>query len=263
MRAGYAGRGLVYLVIAGFSLWAIWRGGDAEGTGGALKSLDNSGWGMAVLWLIAIGLFAYMIWRVVDAIWDLEAYGSDGKAMVARAGMVVTGLIHGAIGVAAVSLIFGSGGTGGESKIAHYTSEALSLPFGRWLVGIAGLVTMGAGIYYLHKGWAETYREKLKGSGFTESVNWAMKAGLIAQGVIVGLVGFFLARAGYLGQPEEAGGLKQVFEFLGSQAFGQAIVVAVCLGLLGFALFCFINARYRIVPRAADDGVETLAARLG
>ncbi len=263
MRAGYAGRGLVYLVIAGFSLWAIWRGGEAEGTGGALKKLDNSGWGMAVLWLIAIGLFAYMVWRVVDAIWDLEDYGTDGKGVIARIGMVVTGLIHGAIGVGAVSLIFGSGGSGEDSKITYYVGQALGVPFGRWLVGIAGLITLGAGIYYLHKGWTGKYREKLQGSGFTESINWAMKAGLVAQGLIVGIVGFFLARAGYMGRPEEAGGLKQVFEFLGSQAFGQVIVVAVCLGLLGFSLFCFINARYRIVPKAADDGVQSLAARLG
>ena len=31
MRLGYAGRGLTYLVIAGFSLWAVWHGGEGEG----------------------------------------------------------------------------------------------------------------------------------------------------------------------------------------------------------------------------------------
>ncbi len=30
MRAGYAGRGLVYLAVAGFSLYAVWRGGQAQ-----------------------------------------------------------------------------------------------------------------------------------------------------------------------------------------------------------------------------------------
>jgi hypothetical protein len=33
MRAGYAGRGLVYLVVGGVSLWSVYRGGQAEGTG--------------------------------------------------------------------------------------------------------------------------------------------------------------------------------------------------------------------------------------
>lgn len=262
MRAGYGGRGLTYLVIAGVSLWSIWHGGQAQGTGSALATLDGSPWGVAVLALIAAGLLAYMVWRLIDAWWDLEAYGAGGKGIVARAGMIVTGVIHGALAMAAVSLIFGSGGAGGESKIVHYVGQALSVPFGRWVVGIAGACTIGAGVYYAHKGIAETYRDHLKGNDFTLNFNWAMKAGLIAQGVIVGLVGFFLARAGWLGSAEQAGGLKKVFAFLGAQTFGQIVTGAVCIGLIGFALFCFVNARYRIIPRVADDGIETLAAKL-
>nr|WP_216665392.1 DUF1206 domain-containing protein [Pseudoruegeria sp. HB172150] len=261
MRAGYAGRGLTYLAIAGFSLWAISRGGDAKGTGSALQSLESSGGGYAVLALIALGLSAYFVWRLVDAYWDLEAYGTGAKGIIARAGMVVTGLIHAALAIAALSLIFGSG-SGGNSAVITYVGKALSVPFGRWLIGIAGVCTIGAGIYYGYKGLAGKYREHLRGNSFTMNWNWVLKAGLLAQGVIVGLIGFFLIRAAILGQPEEAGGLDKVFDFLESQAFGKVIVVAICLGLLGFAVFCFVNVRYRIVPRVADDGIETLAARI-
>ena len=91
MRVGYAGRGFVYLAIAGLSLWAIWRGGQAQGTKTALATLERSGWGKAVLAAIALGLVAYALWRALDAWIDLEAYGTDGKGLVARAGMIVTG----------------------------------------------------------------------------------------------------------------------------------------------------------------------------
>lgn len=37
MRAGYAGRGIVYLVVAGVSLYTVWAGGRAEGTSEALS----------------------------------------------------------------------------------------------------------------------------------------------------------------------------------------------------------------------------------
>ena len=262
MRAGYIGRGLTYLVIAGVSLWTIYRGGQAQGTGESMARLDNSGWGTAVLVLIALGLFAYLIWRLVDAWWDLEAYGSGGKGFIARTGMIVTGVIHGALGVAALSLIFGQGGSDGESKIAHYTGEALAMPYGRYLVGAIGLITLGAGIFYAYKGFAEKYREHLRGNSVTLHMNWALKAGLVAQGVIVGVVGLLFCRAALFGDPEQAGGLKQVFEFLSAQAFGQVIVGVVCVGLLGFALFCFVNAGYRIIPRVADDDIETLGAQL-
>lgn len=261
MRAGYAGRGLTYLVIAGASLFAILQGGQAKGTGEAMQAVGSTPGGIVVLILVALGLFAYTIWRLVDAFWDLEAYGSDAKALIGRAGMVVTGLIHAALGVAAVSLIFGSGG-GGNSKIAHYVGEILALPYGRWLIGAAAICTIGAGIYYVHKGLTESYRENLTGNRFTMRFNWALKAGLVAQGLIVGLIGAFLGLAALHGDPESAGGLQQVFDFLRAQPFGNVIVAVICVGLLGFSLFCFVNARYRIVPRVAGDDTETLAARL-
>ncbi|MCG6112733.1 MAG: DUF1206 domain-containing protein, partial [Paracoccus sp.] len=35
MRVGYAGKGLVYLAVAGVSLRSIWRGGEAQDTSSA------------------------------------------------------------------------------------------------------------------------------------------------------------------------------------------------------------------------------------
>ena len=262
MRAGYSGRALTYLAVAGLSLWAIWQGGEAKGTGDALRILDGSVGGIVGLLLIGSGLLAYMVWRLVDAIWDLEAYESDATGLVARAGMVVTGLAHGALGVAALSLIVGSGG-GGQNKIAYYLGRILDLQSGRWAIGLAGAATIAAGIYYLQKALRGTYRDHLKGNHFTANWNWALKAGVLAQGIIVGLIGLFLLRAGINGDPEQAGGLTKVFDFLSAQAFGQVLVVAICLGLLAFALFCAVNARYRIVPRADDTAaIQTLSAVL-
>ena len=56
--------------------------------------------------------------------------------------------------------------------------------------------------------------------------------------------------------------MGQVFSWLSSQPFGQLLVIAICAGLAGFALFCFVNAAYRIIPRAASDDVEKLASKL-
>ena len=261
MRAGYAGRGLTYVVIAGFSLWAIWSGGSAQGTESALSRLQGTPGGYIVLGLIGIGLLAYCVWRLLDAIFDLEAYGADGEGALARIGMVVTGLVHAAIGVAALALLVG-GGSGGGGGVAEMTARVMEMPFGRFLVGAAGLATIGAGLYYLHKAWKEEYRNHLRANHFTVNWNWALKAGVVAQGVIVTIVGGFLALAALTYDPSQAGGMAQVFCWLSSQPFGQVIVVAICLGLLGFALFCFVNAAYRIVPRADGDDVETLARRL-
>ena len=261
MRAGYSGRGLVYLVVAGISLYSIWRGGQAQDTSSALGWLENTVGGGVLLFLILLGMLAYALWRVLDAAYDLEQYGSGGKGVVARLGMVVTGLVHLGVGILAFSLLFGSGQDGGSS-IPRYVGEVMRWPGGRWIVGTAALLILGAGGYYLHKGWNATYRKHLRANRFTTRWNPVLKAGVIAQGVVVGVIGLLFLFAAWRADPQEAGGVGEAFSWLSQQIYGQVLVAAVCIGLIGFAVFCFVNAAYRIVPRAAGPGIETLASRL-
>ena len=264
MRAGYAGRGFVYAAVAGLSLWAIWRGGQAQGTQTALATLERSGWGKAVLAAIAVGLVAYAAWRVIDAWYDLEDHGTDGKGLIARAGMIVTGLIHLALGVAAVTILFsaGGGGGGGESSVAKAAGKVMSWPAGRWIVGAAGLATIGAAIYYAAKAYRASYREHLYANEATRRLNGVLRIGVAAQAVIVGVVGGFLVVAALQSDASEAGGVAEVFDWLGAQPFGRVLVIALCLGLLAFAFFLFVNAAYRIIPKLADDEPVTLSAAL-
>ena len=268
MRAGYGGRGVTYLAVAGLSLWAIWRGGEAKGTSSALETLSTSTWGVVVLWLIAIGLFAYAIWRGIDAAEDLEDYGTDGEGMIARTGMIVTGVIHAALGAVALSLALGrdsgggEGGGGGGGGISDAVAKVLGWPGGPWIVGLAGLIIIGSGLYYIYKGWKAKHREHLAANEFTANYDWALQAGVIAQGVVVGIIGGFFVMAGLNGNPEEAGGMDKAFEWLSSQPFGNVLVTLLCLGLLGFAFFCFVNAAYRIIPKVAHGSIETLGSSL-
>lgn len=263
MRAGYAGRGLTYVVVAGVSLWAIWRGGSAEGTSSAMKLIESSTWGQIALFAIFLGLVAYAIWRVVCAIYDLEDYGSDGEGTIARLGQVTTGVIHGALGIAALLIIFtGAGSADDSSAVADAAAAVMQWPGGRWIVAIAGLVTIGAGLYYLRKAWQEKYRRHLIGNEFTANWNWVLKSGVVAQGIVITIIGVFLTYAGWTADPEEAGGLGGVWEFLGGQPFGQFLIILLCLGLLGFAVFCFVNAVYRIVPKATEKDLPSLADKV-
>jgi hypothetical protein len=178
--------------------------------------------------------------------------------------MVVTGVIHGALGVAALLIAFGtSGGGSGGSAVAEGTATVMAQPFGRWLVGLAGLATIGAGLYYLRKAWKEEYRQHLRANPATLRLNPVLKAGVAAQGVVVTIVGGFLVTAALQADASEAGGLDQTFGWLYGQPYGQVLVVLLCLGLLGFAFFCFVNAAWRVLPRVAGDDVETLGRKLG
>lgn len=262
MRLGYGGRGLVYLAVAGISLWSLYRGGQAQDTSSALGWLENSWGGGAALFLILLGMLAYAVWRVVDAVWDLEDYGSEAKGIVARLGMVVTGIIHLGIGVLAFSLLFGSGSEGEGSSIPRYVGTVMAWPGGRWLIGLVALLILGAGAYYLRQGWRNDYRKHLRANHFTARWNSVLKAGVMAQGVVIGVIGLLFLFAAWRANPQEAGGVGEAFSWLSEQAYGRLLVIGVCLGLVGFAIFCFVNAAYRIVPKASDPNIRSLADKL-
>ncbi len=262
MRAGYAGRAMVYAIISGISLFAIWHGDEAKGTSEALSMVERSPFGLVALWIVALGLFAYMAWRLIDAAFDLEDHGTDAKGLMARVGQAVTGLIHGALGAVALVLKFGSTDSGEGSKTAFYLSKLMSWPMGEIILGAVGLITMGAGVYYLHQAYTQKYREKLQANHFTMHWNPLLQAGVAAQGVSVLIIGGLMGLAAWQHDPDAAGGLDKAFGWLGQQVYGQVLVTALCLGLALFAVFMAVNAAYRIIPRLKDPDVMSIATKV-
>ncbi|KUF12010.1 DUF1206 domain-containing protein [Pseudoponticoccus marisrubri] len=260
MRTGYAARAAVYTIVGGLALVAAWRGGSAEGTQDALAQLRGAPWGQVALWIIALGLVAYMVWRLIDAMYDLDNYGEDMKGWAARIGLVVTGIIHGAIGVSVASLALG-GGSGGQGGTQSATAELMSLPYGPYLVGAVGVATIGAGIYYMRKGIAEKYKKFIRVTATTQRLDPLMKLGCVAEGVVVAIIGGSILYAAITTDPAQAGGIGQALDQVRSAAYGRVLLGIVALGLIGFAVENAVEAIYRIVPRRAGSDVMTLARR--
>ncbi|MDW4499872.1 DUF1206 domain-containing protein [Sulfitobacter sp. D35] len=261
MRTGYGARGVTYIILGVLAFLAAWTGGDAEGTREALAKLRDMPFGLIGLWLIALGFFCYAIWRLICAFYDLEDHGTDAKGLIARTGQTVTGLIHAGLGISVVRLATGSSsesaGDGGGAQSA--TSWVLSMPFGKWIVIAVGLITIGAGIYYGWKGIAEKYKEHLRCTSLTERLDPVVKAGLIAHGVVIALIGTFLIYAGLNTDPGQAGGIGKAFDTVRSQPYGQFLLGALGIGTVAFAIYCFIEAIYRFVPRLAEPDLTSLA----
>jgi len=66
---GYAAQALVYAVIGYFFIQAAiaFRSTTAKGPSGALIELADTTWGKVMLWIIAIGLFAYGVFCIAEA----------------------------------------------------------------------------------------------------------------------------------------------------------------------------------------------------
>lgn len=247
-RAGFAARGVTYGLIGGLALAAaLGSGGGTTGQTGALERLAGAPWGQVVLVLTAIGLAGYGIWRGTAAALDLENEGSDKTGIAKRIAHAGSGLFHLGLSVFAISLVIGSGGGGGGGA-ASWTASLMSAPFGRWLVAIAGLIGFAAAGAQVKKAVKEEYRSHTHIPEKNGLINPAIKAGLISRGAVFAVIGGFLIYAAATANPQNARGLGGALDWLQSQSYGGILLTLVALGLIAFAGYSFIQARYRRIP---------------
>ena len=66
---GYSAESLVYAVVGYFFIQAaiVFKSTTAKGPSGALIELADTTWGKVLLWIIAIGLFAYGVFCIAEA----------------------------------------------------------------------------------------------------------------------------------------------------------------------------------------------------
>ncbi|UWR24199.1 DUF1206 domain-containing protein [Sulfitobacter sp. S190] len=260
MRAGYGARGAIYVAVGFLAILAAVKSVGTSGTKDALVALRSEPFGTPLLWLIALGLFCYLGWRVIAGIADVDDKGTDAKGLFSRAGLIVTGLLHGAIGVSVIGLAQGQS-SGGDST-SDWTQKVMAMPQGRILVGIGACILLGAGIYYAYKGLSGKYKDHLAASSLTTKLSPVLTGGLVVYGGLLALVALSIAAAAFFGDPERAGGLGQALQQLRSVAYGRILLGVAGIGVLAFALYNFVEAAYRVVPRINGPDVETLANKL-
>lgn len=248
-RLGYAALGVVYALVGILALQAAFTaGGRTTGTQGALLEIVTEPFGEVLLAIIALGLIGYALWQWVRGFMDPDGAGSDAKGLAKRTGYIISGIGYGALAVIAVQLIMGSGGGGGNSA-QDWTARLMAQPFGRWLVGLIGLVVIGVGIYQLYKAYTAKFRQrfKLREMDQTEE-KWATRSGRLglgARGVVFGLIGIFFVQAAWQYDPDQAGGLGKALQTLAQQPYGPWLLGIVALGLVAYGAYSFALARYR------------------
>ena len=243
-RVGFAARGLLYIVIA----LLVVRAGRAESPSGALEYLGEGG-GRVLLVVMAAGLFAYSLWRLADAAFDIERHGSNRKGATERLGAAASGVTHLFLAWQAVRLIQGAASSGDGTREGART--ALQLPGGGALVIVAGAVLLGVGAFQLVKAVKGSFLRHLEPRVARQPwAQWSGRAGYAARGFVFLISGFFLLKAGFSERASEAGGTAEALSWLSSP-----LDLVVALGLLAFGLFSLIEARFRVLHDVRVDGV--------
>lgn len=250
-RIGFAARGLLYIVIA----LLVLRTGRAEDPSGALEYLGQGG-GRLLLGVMAAGLLAYGLWRLVDAAFDVERHGSDGKDALERLGAGVSGVVHLLLAWQAVRLIQGVSSAGDGTQ--EGAQAALQLPGGQTMVALAGAALLGVGIFQLVKSVKATFLRHLESQAARQPwIQWTGRAGYAARGLVFMISGYFLIRAGFQDQASEAGGTGQALSWLTSPWD-----TLVAIGLLAFGLFSLVEARFRQLHDVPVDAAVRRATNI-
>ncbi|MGB5779497.1 MAG: DUF1206 domain-containing protein, partial [Allopontixanthobacter sediminis] len=75
VRVGYFSRAILYTVLGLIALTSA--GKIAQGTDGIFIAIEEFPAGMAILWLMVVGLSAYALFRLASTFFDIENHGSD------------------------------------------------------------------------------------------------------------------------------------------------------------------------------------------
>jgi membrane protease YdiL (CAAX protease family) len=228
-------------------LVALGHGSHEADQQGALQLLAGQPYGTVSLWLLGIGLAGYALWRLSEA-----AFGAagDGHRAGPRLRSLGRAVVYAGLAYLTFKVISGSQGSQSQ-KQQDVTASVMQHPGGRWLVGIAGVIVIIAGVALANEGIRRKFMKYLMTSRMSPRtrrlVRMLGQLGSISRGVVLVLVGILVTDAAVTHSPAKSGGVDQALLTLRNQPFGPVLLILVALGLVAFGGYGLCEARWRRV----------------
>lgn len=257
-RIGYGARGFVYLSAGVLILLAaVDLVGDAVGIKGALDWLALRPLGRLWAFLVGLGLAAFVMWRVLQAVFDADHEGVSRHGLATRLGQAFSGFSYAALSFAAFTLLVhapeGDPAVEGVIRSQEQAATVLSLPFGKWLLIGVGLMIFGVGAANVVRAWREDFTAYLACSAKTcRRVAPLAQIGHVARGLAYLPLAALVVLAGLKSEASDVTSLGAALEAVERQPAGSWILVAGALGFVAFGSFSFIEARFRRIRPPRD-----------
>lgn len=243
-KAGFAARGIVYILFGWIALSA--RGNAEAGEKAVFASIYEMPAGDLLLTAIAIGLFAYGVYRIVSGLLDIEGKGDKPKGLLGRAAQFGSGIIHLALAWTASKFIDGGNASEGQGDQKSEAAARTLLDFelggvGLWLVALG---FFAAAALQVRKAWKGSHMKQCEPD--TPAVAKTIgQIGLFTRGLVFVIIGYSFIQ---VARTESSGQAKAFGSAVVSLRDNPALYTAVAAGLILFGVFSLLLARYRIVP---------------
>jgi hypothetical protein len=250
VRAGFVARGVVYGIIGGLALALALDAGHGSTTNqeGALALLSGEPLGGPAVAVLAVGLLAYAVWQIGQAVLGRGLEDSDPERATERIGQAAAGVGYLGLFVVAVKILFGhpSNESAEQSRAA---AGVLGWPGGAWIVGLAGVVFVGICLFLAYHGLTSSFVEEMNTDEMSPELRPVLdvlgRVGLVARAIVFALVGYFLIRTAIDFDPAKAVGLGGALTNVARQRYGAWLLAVAAVGLLIFAGSSLVEARYR------------------
>ncbi|MEU1071074.1 MULTISPECIES: DUF1206 domain-containing protein [unclassified Streptomyces] len=251
-RAGFVARGVIYMLV-GLLAARVATGSDRGRQAdreGALAEIGQRPMGTFVLWALAVALAGMALWRLSEAVFG--AAGTDGrkarKRLLSAARCVFYGFVAYTVSTYALGDRRSEGGSSDRAS-QDVTARLLDLPGGRWMVGAAGVVAIGVGVWIAARAALRKYHDRMRLDEMSERtrrlVDCTGVAGGIARGAVFTTAGGFALWAAVGFDPNRAKGMDDTLRSFTHTPVGPWLLMAVAAGLVLFGLFSFAMARWR------------------
>jgi hypothetical protein len=251
-RAGFAARGVIYLLVGMLALQiAFGDGGHQADRGGALAELSGKPFGAVLLWALGVGLVGMALWRLSEALFG--SIGPDGRSAKKRLMAAGRCVFYAFVAYSVLSFAAhrGDGGGSSDRQSRDVTARLMEAPAGQWLVGAAGITIVAVGVGIGVRAVRRKYHDKMKLGQMSPRtrrlVDVAGVAGGAARGLVFAAAGAFAVRAAVDYEPDRAKGLDDTLRSFADTPLGPWLLVCVAAGLVLFGVFSFAMARWRRV----------------
>jgi hypothetical protein len=247
-RLGLAARATIYLLIGWLALMLA-RGVPKRTTTdqrGAMQELVSHRGGSILLWIIAIGLVGYALWR-----WSEAAFGvvGEGRKLGPRVQSFVRGCIYAFFALTAFKLLTHSPGKSQARQQQDWTAKTMAHSGGRLLVGLIGAVVIIVGLVLVREGFTRKFEKYLELRGLSVHTQRLIVllgvVGTVARGAVFTLVGIFVVRAAMTYDASKARGLDGALRSLAAATGGPLLLTVVAVGLIVFGIYGYVEAIWR------------------
>jgi Domain of Unknown Function (DUF1206) len=245
-RLGLGARAFVYLVIGWLAVQiALGRSTEQANQKGAIADIANRSFGVVLLWVLAVGFAGYALWRLSEA-----AFGtaSDGDKAGPRVQSLVRAIVYAFLAVTTFAFILGRSGQGQAQQQETATVKLMKHAYGRWVVGLAGLIVVAVGLGMIVEGVTKKFQAQLRMHdlrGATRTVVVRLGViGTVSRGIVFAVAGALAVDAAITFDASKSTGLDGALRTLAHRAYGPWLLGILAFGLIAFGLYGLAAARW-------------------